>query len=243
MNYKVLIFLNLLSFVTKGQKINSYKERDYPVDQFIVKIEERTVGSITIQLIHTKPKKQDASTQFSCRTWLTVKKGKQMIHELAQDINPVGGCAGLFFPDSQPIKDLVIISKFGDYHGKLYVVDTHGKIKEYAGGFFYVSNNNTYLFTNHDSDLPGVSIIDLTKNELIYSGELKDSFADWYEQDGQYFAVVMSNDAKIAGEPKILIFDFATKTFVEKQAKEKIDPKHKMKFFKNHAPIVDCSCG
>jgi len=90
--------------------------------------------------------------------------------------------------------------------------------------------------------LSGVSIIDLTKNELIYTGELKQYLADWYFQDGQYFAIV-SEDVKINGETGLLVFDFKTKSFREKRTKEIIDTKYKLKNYNDYNRAPDCSCG
>jgi len=90
--------------------------------------------------------------------------------------------------------------------------------------------------------LSGVSIIDLNKNELIYTGELKQYLADWYFQGGQYFAIV-SEDVKTNGEAELLIFDFKTKSFTTKRTKENIYAKYKMKVYNDYQKAPDCSCG
>ena len=242
MKYRLLTIFLLTTIISSGQTIAPFKDTDFSADKFVVKKEQRTLGTITVDLIHAKPKKQDDSRQFSCRTWLTIKDKNKLIKELAQDADAVGGCSGLLFPESQPNKDLIIISKFGDYDGRLYVINKKGEFKDYLGGKFYVSSDSKYLFTNYDSDLSGVSIIDLTKNELIYTGELKQYLADWYFQDGQYFAIV-SEDMKIDEGNGILIFDFKTKSFKESRTKEKIDPKGKLKIYNDYNRAPDCSCG
>jgi hypothetical protein len=242
MKYRLLTIFLLTTIISSGQTIAPFKDTDFSADKFVVKKEQRTLGTITVDLIHAKPKKQDDSRQFSCRTWLTIRDKNKLIKELAQDADAVGGCSGLFFTDSQPNKDLIIISKFGDYDGRLYVVSNNGEFKDYLGGKFYVSEDNKYLFTNYDSDLSGVSIIDLDKNELIYSGELKQYLADWYFQDGQYFAIV-SEDVKINGETGLLFFGFKTKSFREKRTKEIIDTKYKLKNYNDYNRASDCSCG
>lgn len=242
MKYRLLTILLLTTIISSGQIIAPFKDIDFSADKFVVKKEQRTLGTITVDLIHVKPKKQDDSRQFSCRTWLTIRDRDKLIKELALDADAVGGCSGLFFPDNQPNKDLIIISKFGDYDGRLYVVNNKGEFKDYLGGKFYVSSDSKYLFTNHDSDMSGVSIIDLTKNELIYTGELKQYLADWYFQDGQYFSIV-SEDVKINGETELLIFDFKTKSFTTKRTKENIDPKDKLKVYNDYQKAPDCSCG
>jgi len=82
----------------------------------------------------------------------------------------------------------------------------------------------------------------LTKNELIYTGELKQYLSDWYFEGGQYF-VVVSEDVKVDGETGLLIFDFNTKTFKEQRTKENIDPKNKLKTYNDYSKAADCSCG
>src|SRR5688572_2893279 len=124
MKYRLLTIFLLTTIISSGQTIAPFKDTDFSADKFVVKKEQWTLGIITVDLIHAKPKKQDDSRQFSCRTWLTIKDKNKLIKELAQDADAVGGCSGLFFPDSQPNKDLIIISKFGDYDGRLYVVNS-----------------------------------------------------------------------------------------------------------------------
>ncbi|HMJ67371.1 MAG TPA: hypothetical protein VK508_00670 [Cyclobacteriaceae bacterium] len=136
MKYRLLTIFLLTTVVSNGQTIAPFKDIDFSTDKFVVKKEQRTLGTITVDLIHAKPKKQDDSRHFSCRTWLTIKDKNKLIKDLAQDADAVGGCSGLFFPDNQPKKDIIIISKFGDYDGRLYVVNNKGGFKEYLGGKF-----------------------------------------------------------------------------------------------------------
>ncbi len=242
MKYRLLTVFLLITTISSGQTIAPFKDIDFSADKFVVKKELRTLGTITVDLIHAKPKKQDDSRQFSCRAWLTIKDNNKLIKDLRQDANAVGGCSGLFFPDSQPNKDLIIISKFGDYDGRLLIINNKGEFKDYLGGTFYVSNDNKYLFSNCDSDLSGVSIFDLTKNELIYTGELKQYLADWYFQDGQYFAIISEDVKRIEGTG-LLTFDFKTKSFKEVRTKETIDPKNKLRIYNGYDRSPDCSCG
>jgi hypothetical protein len=242
MKYALSTLFCLATILSIGQKIVLFKDKDFPSDKFIVKKEQLTLGTITVDLTQTKPKKQDGSRQFMCRTWLTIKDKMELIKELTTDVNPVGGCSGLFFPESQPNKELIIISKFGDYDGRLFIIDRKGEFKDYSGGIFYVSGDKKYLFTNYDSDLSRISIIDLKKNELIYSGELKQYITDWYFENGEYFTVI-SEDAKVNGETGLLIFDFKTKTFKEKRTRVKIDLKYKLKVYNDFSKVPDCNCG
>ena len=242
MKNRLLILITLLSYVSFGQTIAPYNEKDFPLDKFIIKKEQNILGTITVDIIQVKPIKHADSKQFSCRTWLTIKEKQKTIKELTQDMEGVGGCYGFYFPDKQPNKDLIVISKFGDYDGRLLIVNNKGEVKDYLGGKFYVSTDNKYVFSNYDSDLSGTSIIDLTKNELIYSGELKQYLADWYYQNGQYYAVI-SDGVILNGETGQLVFDFVTKEFKEKRTKEPVDISRRLGVYNNPTTLSNCHCG
>ena len=154
----------------------------------------------------------------------------------------VGGCSGYYFPEMQPAKDLIVISKFGDYDGRLFIIDNKGEVKHYIGGKFYVSADNKYLFSNYDSDLSGVTIMDLTKNEVVYTGELNRYIADWYYQDGDYFALI-SEDVVVNKEVKKLLFNFQTKTFTEIKSEKPVDSRNKLRLYNDVVNARDCYCG
>lgn len=240
--YRMLVILLLTSTISHAQTIATFNNTDFPADKFDVKKEQRILGTVSVDIIHAKPKNQGNSKQFDCRVWLIVKDNHKLVKELAHDIESVGGCSGLFFPENQPSKDFVIISKFGDYDGRLYLVNRKGQLKDYIGGTFYVSNDKRYLFTNYDSDQAGVSIIDLTTQEVMFSGELKQYLANWYFQNGQYFAIV-SADVTINGETELLHFDLTTRSFKTKRTKEKIESSYQLKAYNNVQNVPDCSCG
>lgn len=232
-----ILFANLLF----GQTIPPYKEADFPAEKFITKKEQQTLGIITVNIVQVRPKKE-ADSKIPCRTWLTIKKGNKTIKEMSQDMEALGGCSGYYFPDKQPSKDLIVVSKFGDYDGRLFIINQKGELKDYIGGKFYVSADNKYLFSNYDSDLSGATIIDLVKNELIFSGPLKHYISDWYNQDRQYYALI-SEDVIINGETGRLVFDFIAKDFKEKRTKDKIDASKKLKVYNDPLMYTNCNCG
>jgi hypothetical protein len=241
MKSRILILFFLISYVSVGQTIAPYQEADFPANKFITKKEQQTLGTISVNIIQVRPKKE-ADSRIPCRTWLTIKDGNKTIKELSQDMEALGGCSGYYFPDKQPAKNLIVISKFGDYDGRLLIIDHKGELKDYLGGKFYVSADHRYLFSNYDSDLSGTTIIDLTKNELIFTEQLKQYLADWYYQDGQYYSLI-SDDVIIDGETGQLVFDFLTNDFKEKRTKDKIDPDKKLKVYNDPLIYPNCNCG
>ena len=109
---------------------------------------------------------------------------------------------------TQARKDYFILSKFGDYDGRILIIDASGKIKSYVGGHYYISADKKYLFSPYNSDLSGLTVYDLSKNRLLFTSDKIDSyFSDFYYSGNQYFAIV-SDDVKKANLTRILTFNF-----------------------------------
>jgi hypothetical protein len=240
MKIGLLILITILSYNLLGQTKTVFMESDFPKDKFIIKKEKQALGTISVDIVQVSPISHDDPNQFYCRTWLTVKYGDKLIKEqYEKDIEPVGDCFGFSFPERQPSSNILLLSRFGGYDGRIYTITNKGEFSDYAGGSFYVSSDNEYIFSNHHSDLPGVTIIDLNENKLIFSGELEKYISDWYFQDGKYFAVI--DEDGLDSKTK-LTFDFKTKKFEVGQLTNNVDIKNKLKLY-NDPRERHCSCG
>ena len=129
----LLLTITIASHLTLGQGYSQYKEIDFPKGKFLTKIDQRTLGTITVELIQVKPITNDPSLP-DCLTWLTIREGDKVIKELNKGILAVGGCSGFYFPPRQPNKSLIVISKFGDYDGGIITIDNQGQFTEKMGG-------------------------------------------------------------------------------------------------------------
>jgi hypothetical protein len=236
----LLILALLPPSILFGQAAKSFVQSDYPANSFVIKKDRQTLGSISVEIVQVSPISNPEPNQFYCRAWLTVRRGNLVLEQrYFNDIEPVGSWFGLSFPDHQPIKELVLLSKFGDYDGRVYVVTRNGKMKDFPGGSFYISPDNRFIFSNHYSDLVGVTIFDLSENQLIYSGELENDVSDWYYDDGQYFALVHIDGN---ATDKRITFDLQTKQFKLDQLAGRVDERKKLKHY-NNPKEKDCECG
>jgi len=243
----------ILSFLTAticfGQESDSYepfKSSDYTVDKYQIKLDTVTFFKfkIEIRLAKLLENKTNTPSDFYCRGWLTLKQGQKIItQKFFKSIEPVGGCSGLFIPETQPRKDCFIISKFGDYDGSIFIIDTAGKLTEKMGGVFYVSKDKHYLFSSYDSDLSGLTVYDLNRKLILFSDTIEPYLSNWYFQDKKYFAIVnedLIQDNKI----KIATFNFIqNKLTIESVDKDYPKTDNKLKVYNDNQNAKDCNCG
>ena len=249
----VLIFFWVTAFSqhNKGvphHKVKAFNAADYPADQYSTRTEEKSLGEVKIEVVHVQSK--GLTEDPECKAWLTVKKGNKVTGQLFfDDISADYGPAGIFFPVKQPREDMLVAMKFGDYDGKLIIVDRDGNLNVVPGGDFYLSEDNDMIFSNYSSDQPGVTILDLDKNKLIVSdsGEMDNKLGQWYFQDDKFFSIAKPKDdadttqltiGTLDMKKKKIIFSRVDKDFLEKDSKLKFysfytDPKEK----------GNCSCG
>jgi hypothetical protein len=242
----LLSFAGLAQHKGGNKKPKAYNSSDYPSDQYNTKIDTASLGVVKIRLIHVMS--TGLTEDAGCKAWLEVKKGNKSTGMLFYDDIQFDNAAGLFFPKKQPREDLFMVCKFGDFDGRIIVIDRDGKINDSPGGDFYVSEDNNYLFSNYSSDQNGVTILDLGKNNALYvdSATMAHKLGAWYYQDNKYFAVTAdsseSDDQITIGtydiHKKKVIFSQVDKTYPEKDAKLEFysfytDPKNK----------GNCNCG
>ena len=77
-----------------------------------------------------------------------------------------------------PIKNHIIISKFGSYDGQNIIINKKGKKLITLGGFSSLDQRNGILFSIYPSDISGFSVFDLKRKKLkkteIQMSSLKD---------------------------------------------------------------------
>ena len=233
----ILLFLFSITCFGQQQKHVAYKKTDYPATKFLITADTSIFGQV--QIITTMVTPKGSSNGFLCRSWLTVRKTNKVLKQKFYEIEPVGGCSGLFLPSIQPLENYFIISKFGDYEGQTLLIDTSGKLIELTGGSFSVSTDKKYLFSLWDSDLSGITVFDLTKGKPIFSKEIDDDkkYCDIYFQDGKYYASYFEDNAvgllditnkKIATTKKTIVF---------------LKKANKLKLFNDVQTLTKCNCG
>lgn len=253
---KKLIFL-ILGFLTvtacfgqTTEKYEPFESFDYASDKYQIKLDSATFSKFKIEIRQAKLLDNTSNTpsDFYCRGWLTIRQGDKIINQqYFKSIEPVGGCYGLFIPETQPRKDFFIFSKLGDYDGSIFILDTTGKLTEKLGGSFFISKDKRYLFSNYDSDIAGLTVYDLNKRLFLYSESesVPNYLGTWYFQNGKYFARAYDNNSDDDGQKiKIASFDFKTnKLVISKIDKTFLKDEIQLKVYNDLQYDKECNCG
>lgn len=223
-----------------------FNSSDYSKNKYQIKLDTVSFCKLKIEIRQAKliDNKTNTPSDFYCRGWLTISRDGKTINQIYfKTIEAVGGCSGLFIPDKQPRNDCFIISKFGDYDGTLFMIDTTGTVTEKLGGVFYISKDKRYLFSSYDSDLSGLTVYELNKKLILFSDTLEPYLAEWYFQDNKYFALV-NEDVVSVNAIKIATFDFTSnKIKVTKVDKSYPKTENKLTIFNDYSNAKDCNCG
>lgn len=224
-----------------------YISSDYSTDKYQIKKDSALFFKYKIEITQIKLRDNKVSmpSDFYCRGWLTISQGTTIIKQLYfKAIEPVGGCSGLFIPLKQPRKDYFIISKFGDYAGFVFIIDTTGKVTERQGGMFYVSADKRYLFSMYDSDLSGLTVYDFNKKSILFSNEIEPFIGDWYYKDKKYFAEIWNLAAISIDSNQIAIFNFNdNKLSIIPVKKNYLNTAVKLKVYNDVVHHKNCTCG
>ncbi len=223
-------------------RVNSFVDSLYPTDKFNIKRKKFQFKSYTIDYIQLQENEYKDKYSIACRSWLTVLSGSDTIDSKYFDnIEAVGGCAGLFLHENQPLENYFIASKFGDYSGRILLIDKNGKINEFSGGEYCLSMDKKYLFSQWDSDITGLTVINLETGDAIFSKELPFYFHGIYEFENEYF--LFDTDAK--PEKSIIYkFDFDSLNIlkVENYESESLNSFNKIVYLNSVHDLDDCVC-
>jgi hypothetical protein len=169
---------------------------------------------------------------------LTIRNSDKVLKQKFYEIEPVGGCSGLFPPPSQPLENYFILSKFGSYEGETLLIDTTGKLIVLSGGSFSLSRDKKYLFSIWDSDLSGITIYDLTNKKTLLNKEIEEPrYTDIYFQDGKYY--VSFDDDTTIGHINLQ----SKKISTAKKSKGFLKKGNKLRTFNAVQSMSDCNCG
>ncbi len=191
-----LILTLSLSFIISGNAHSSpadkslpFVQKDYDQKEFQVSQSEFHNGTTLIRIIQAKKiSKNYNEPPYLCRAWLEITKAKQTVFKkYFDDIDAVAFSYGLSIPSAQPPAPYFAVVKNGDYDGHLYLVNENGKVDDLMGGFYFITNDKRYLFSQYASDATGLVVFDLKAGRTVYSSDKIPYIHQWYEKDGVYF--------------------------------------------------------
>jgi hypothetical protein len=162
----------------------SFDAVQYPKASYTTTTRVIHKDKVEISATQVKPTNQEAS--FFCRAWVTITAGGKVTNTLYfPDIDPVAGSFGLFVPIEQPVPDYLFLMKFGDYDGRLYLVDASGAVTNLKGGWFFLDSSKRYLYSQYASDQPELLVFDLTEKRAIFHSEIPVTAA-WFQNGDKY---------------------------------------------------------
>ncbi len=145
------------------------------------------IGDVLVKVYQQNNSDSRMGNDFLCRGKVISYKNDVPVDSLKfNDMSAVGDRYGLNF-SSQPVKGMIIGTKFGDYDGRLILIDENGKIQNLRGGFFFISKDQRYIVSPWHSDLAGITIYDLTDRKVKMDEETGIYPASWYYFNGEYY--------------------------------------------------------
>ena len=229
-----------MTFAQKVDQFEPFISSDYSNNNFLITKDSIKFFDMIIEsrMILNKSK----NDPFACRAWLTIqKKGQVLLQRYFKNINAVGGCFGIFIPYVQPRKDYLIISKYGDYDSRLFVIDSIGNITENFGGELFVSLDKRYLFSHSDADGPRLTVFDFVTGKCLYSKIIGANLEYWYFQDGKFISTIWHVKPEDNAQ-KYVLFDIKTNGLIISTKNDVIPNSNNM--LPDYAVLKnDCNCG
>lgn len=145
------------------------------------------IGDVQVKVYQLNNSGWRMGNDFLCRGKIISYKNNLPVDSLDfNDMEAVGDRYGLNF-SSQPVKGTIIGTKFGDYDGRLILIDETGKIQNHRGGFFFITKDQRYIVSPWHSDLAGITIYDLKDRKVKMGEETEIRPANWYYLNGEYY--------------------------------------------------------
>lgn len=180
-----------------------FDRAEYGAGDFDVTSHTYSHGKIKVKLIQAKrlgPRSGEPPS--ACRAWLEVYAGKTRVWErYFDDMSPAGFSYGLSVPEKQPSPDYFAVVKNGDLDGRLFLIDRKGMVTELPGGFYFVSFDRRYLYSEYSGDIQEVVVFDLLFGKIVLDTTTADTsllpgdIYDWYHDGRKYYFSIVKPDA------------------------------------------------
>lgn len=206
-------------------------------------------NDLQVYVIHVAPKNEvnDYNEKYQtdivdCSAKMKIFKNNKEINSFEYiNIDAVGSCAGVSFPKNQFSNKFLFGCKYGDYDGRVIQIDLNGKMVDYTGGNYFVTNDKKYLISEWYSDLRGITIIDIENGKEYFEKEFKNDFADWFEHDGEYYNCEINENNRYSGQ--VYKLNLKAKKFQRMKINFKTVLNYKKVEFLDNYPSANCFCG
>ncbi|HEX2868468.1 MAG TPA: SH3 domain-containing protein [Ignavibacteriales bacterium] len=227
-----------------------FNHKVYNDREFAIKVKKVKWNKLIVLAVNISPKDEryisqtDSNNIAECSSLIRVYLNNSEINNYKFiNIDAAGGCAGISFPKEQASEKYLFGCKYGEYNGRLIQIDEDGKITTYAGGNYFVTKDNRFLVSVWDSDMPGITVVDMYKGIKYFEKEFEDQFYSdtWFELGGEYYALPPDYKTELPVQGyKLNLEDKSFKAVT-------IDLKLIKKFTKlkllDDFPEITCNCG
>ena len=196
----------LLAGVSRGEEAEAYRpyeKGEYVGGDFDVTSHTWPHGRVKVKITQAKRLgPRSVEPPYACRAWLEVYEGKTRIWErYFDDIGPSGFSYGLSVPGKQPTPEYFAVIKNGDFDGRLFLIDRKGMVTDLSGGFYFVTFDRRFLYSEYAADTQEVMVFDLLFGKIVLDTKTTDSsllpgdIYDWYHDGKKYFFTIVKPGA------------------------------------------------
>jgi hypothetical protein len=218
MNRKLLNIIAILVLIILHSHVSNAQTESFNKDGYKITRTIRIVDDIKVIISQSKSLNY---TNPPCTANIRIFKNDIQIDSLlipGDQFDGVGDRYGLLIYE-KPVKNHVIITKFGSYDGKTIIINNKGRKFVTLGGFSSLDSQNGILFSVYHSDTSGLSVFDLNTDKELYSVIMFDSTAmrnervrEFYLYKNEYF---VKTDQNNINQWKIWKIELTKKKLVE----------------------------
>jgi hypothetical protein len=194
-----LVMLAGTAFGSDAPDFRPFEKVEYESGDFDVTTRTYSHGRVKVKLTQAKRVgPRSGEPPYACRAWLEVSEGKNRISQIYfDDISPAGFSYGLSVPLKQPSPEYLAVVKNGDFDGRLFLIDKKGKVTELPGGFYFVSFDRRYLYSEYAADTQEIVVFDLLFGKTVLGTKTADAsllpgdIYDWYHDGKKFFFTIV----------------------------------------------------
>ena len=177
----------------------------YDSPNYRVSRARRTLADLTVSLVQVAAAHPDDRVKY-CSSWIELRRGRQLEQRLhfVQD-EPSNPPYGLFIAPNQPVPDYLSVVKLGDLDGRLILIHKSGHVINLPGGAFFLDREQQWLYSQHFSDVSGLTVFDLREGRVIWSTLAVPQAARWYRSGSEYLFTRFELDGRTENREMVFL--------------------------------------
>ena len=190
----------------------------YDSPNYHVSRARRNLGDLTIWLWQVAAAHPDNRVKY-CSSWIEVRRLRRLEHRLyfAQQ-DPSDPPYGLFIAPMELLPDHLAVVKLGDGDGHLILIHKNGRVTDLDGGTFFLDREQQWLYSQHLSDVSGLTVYDLREDRVLFQTLAVPRAARWYRSGRDYLFTRLQMDGRTEDRDHVFLVRPREKEVVEQPA-------------------------